>query len=91
MPDESWQNVRLLTTSASQSLYLWSPVEGSSENIFLFLNLYWQEKIFGKLVSCAFSDAGKFGIVLLVLILIVFLPEIVSVFLFCLCLLYRVS
>ena len=66
-------------------------MEGGGEKFFLFRNLDWQEKIFGKLVSCDFSDAGKFGRVLLVLILIVFLPEIVSVFLFCLCLLYRVS
>ena len=75
MPDESRQNVRLLTTSASQNLYLWSPVEGSGENFFLFLNLDWQEKIFGKRVSCAFSDAGTFGRVLLVLILIPFPPR----------------
>ena len=75
MPDESRQKVRLLTTSATRNLYLWSLVEGSGENFFLFLNLDWQEKIFGKLVSCAFSDVGKFGRVLLVLILITFPPR----------------
>ena len=50
-------------------------MEESDEKFFLFLNLDWQEKIFGKLVSCAFSDSGKFDRVLLVLILIPFPPR----------------
>ena len=50
-------------------------MEGGGEKFFLFQNLDWQEQIFGKLVSCAFSDTGKFGRVLLVLILIPFPPR----------------
>ena len=81
MPDESWQKVRFLTPSASQNLYLRGPVEASGENFFLLLNLDWQEKTFGKRFLC---KSGKFGTVLLALLLL-FLPEIATVF-FLLCL-----